>query len=273
MAAARAALAQNNLDNALAHLDAAEKTVSNPLTVDLTRCEIWLKAGHLEEAKTLLTTLLKSYPNNPRAVHMMMQINERQHDYQGLKNILPKAQKLAIVDKTQSQDIRRQATHEGLRHAHDEDQLLNLWSELSRKQQKFYLYDFCESGLRLGAHQAVTDEIERAQKYNFDNRLISYWSQLPYNYNHRLKMAKKWHVQHPKNRAVLMCLGQLQMAKELWGEAQQTLQKALHIESEPQVHLLLAETYQQLDQTDKALNHYSQAHQDSKQLVLNPPSE
>jgi len=269
MAAARAALAQNQLDTALAHLDAAEKTVNNPLTVDLTRCEIWMKAGHLQQARDLLTTILNTYPNNPRAVHMMMQISQRQHDYQSLKNILPKAQKLAIVDKIQSQNLRQQATHEGLQQAQDETELMTRWSELSRKQQKHYLYDFCESGLRLGAYQAVTEEIERAQKYHFDDQLVSYWAQLPFNFNYRLKVAQKWHIQHPKNRAVLMCLGQLQMAKELWEDAHQTLQQALTIKSEPQVHLLLAENYRQLQQTEQAMNHYAKAHESNNALSHN----
>lgn len=273
MAAARAALAQNQLDTALSHLDAAEKTVNNPLTVDLTRCEIWMKAGHLQQARDLLTTILKSYPNNPRAVHMMMQISQRQHDYQSLKNILPKAQKLAIVDKLQSQNLRQQATHEGLQQAQDEAELNTLWLELSRKQQKYYLYDFCESGLRLGAYQAVTDEIERAQKYHFDDRLVNYWAQLPFNFNYRLKVAQKWHIQHPKNRTVMMCLGQLQMAKEQWQDARQTLHKALVIESESQVHLLLAETYRQLQETEHAMTHYAKAHEIKKALTVNDSSQ
>ncbi len=268
MAAARAALAQNQLDTALSYLDAAEKTVNNPLTVDLTRCEIWMKAGHLQQARGLLTTILKSYPNNPRAVYMMMQISQRQNDHQSLKNILPKAQKLAIVDKLQSQHLRQQATHEGLQQAQDETELTVLWSELSRKQQKYYLNDFCESGLRLGAHQVVTDEIEGAQKYHFDDQLVNYWSQLPFNFNHRLKVAQKWNIQHPKNRTVLICLGQLQMAKEQWNDARQTLHKALTLQTDPQVHLLLAETYRQLQETEQAMSHYAKAHETKNALTL-----
>ncbi|MCW8870483.1 MAG: tetratricopeptide repeat protein [Proteobacteria bacterium] len=267
MAAARAALAQQKLEDALAHLDAAEKTVSNPLTIDLTRCEIWLKSGHLQQAKELLETVLNSYPNNPRAVRMMLQVSEQLKDYQSIKKLLPKAHKLALVDKTQTETMRDQATREGLMNAIDEQQLLSLWSDLSRKQQKFYLHEFCESGLRIGAYQVITDEIERAQKYHFDEQLIDYWSQLPHNLNHRLKVAEKWHVQHPKNRSVLLCLGQLYMAKNQWAEAKEALQKALILESDSQVNRLLAETYQQLNEPELALEHYSQANNKTTSLV------
>ena len=267
MAAARAALARQDLDTALAHLDAAEKTVNNPLTIDLTRCEIWLKAGHIQQAGELLETILNSYPNNPRAVRMMLQVSEQQKDYQRIKALLPKAQKLSLVDKTQTDTLRNQATREGLVNAMDEQQLLALWHELSRKQQKFYLHDFCETGLRLGAYQAVTDEIERAQKYHFDEQLIAYWSQLPHNLNHRLKVAEKWHVQHPKNRATLLCLGQLYMAKKQWQDAREALQKALILQSDDQVNRLLAETYEQLEEPELALQHYSQANKNNAMLV------
>lgn len=267
MAAARAALAQQNLDGAMTHLDAAEKTVNNPLTIDLTRCEIWLKAGHLHQARELLETILSSYPNNPRAVRMMLQVSEQQKDYQRIKNLLPKAHKLALVDKVQTETMRDQATRDGLIHAVDEQQLLALWGELSRKQQKFYLYEYCEAGLRLGAYQAVTDEIERAQKYHFDEQLVAYWSQLPHNLNHRLKVVEKWHIQHPKNRAVLMCLGQLHMAKKQWSDAKDALQKALILQSDSQVNRLLAETYQQLNEPELALEHYTQANNNKAHLV------
>ncbi|KAA3638746.1 MAG: hypothetical protein DWP95_11935 [Proteobacteria bacterium] len=270
MAAARAALAQQDLEGALAHLDAAEKTVNNPLTIDLTRCEIWIKAGHLQQARDLLETILSSYPNNPRAVRMMLQISEQQKDYQRIKNLLPKAHKLALVDKVQTETMRDQATRDGLIHAIDEQQLRSLWSELSRKQQKIYLYEFCQSGLRLGAYQAVTDEIERAQKYQFDNQLVAFWSQLPHNLNHRLKVAEKWHVQHPKNRPVLLCLGQLYMAKKYWAEAKEALQKALILQSDSQVNRLLAETFQQLDEPEMALQHYAEANKNNTALL---PSE
>lgn len=267
MAAARAALAQQNLESAMAHLDAAEKTVTNPLTIDLTRCEIWLKTGHIQQARDLLETILSSYPNNPRAVRMMLQVSEQQKDFQRIKNLLPKAHKLALIDKRQNETMRDQATRDGLTHAIDEQQLLALWSELSRKQQKYYLYEFCESGLRIGAYQAVTDEIERAQKYHFDEQLVHYWSQLPHNLNHRLKVAEKWHIQHPKNRAVLMCLGQLYMAKKQWTEAKEALQKALTLQSDAQVNQLLAETYQALDEPEMALQHFSQAAKNNTPLV------
>ncbi|HPI97087.1 MAG TPA: heme biosynthesis HemY N-terminal domain-containing protein, partial [Gammaproteobacteria bacterium] len=40
MAAARAAVAQHKLEQAFDYLDAAESSTDNPLTVDLTRCEL-----------------------------------------------------------------------------------------------------------------------------------------------------------------------------------------------------------------------------------------
>ncbi|MCF6299695.1 MAG: hypothetical protein L3J52_01015, partial [Proteobacteria bacterium] len=50
MAAARAAVAQNKLEKAEEYLDQAEASTDNPLTVDLTRCEIWIKTNRAEKA-------------------------------------------------------------------------------------------------------------------------------------------------------------------------------------------------------------------------------
>jgi len=259
MAAARAAVAQNNLERAEAHLDQAEKVIDNPLTVDLTRCEIWIKSAQAERALPLLQEILKTYPNNPRAVHLLTQATQQTQDWKLLQNTIPKAEKLELISHSQSNQLKQQVTLARFAEAADQNELQDIWQNLNKKQQSKYSHTYCENGLRLGAYQDITSHIEKAQKYHFDEQLVGYWSVLPYNLNHRLKVAEKWLVQHPKKASVLLCNAKLQMAKKQWDKAESLMLEVLKVAPSAEINQLLGLIYQEQNQPEKALNHFRES--------------
>ncbi len=259
MAAARAAVAQNNLARAEAHLDQAEKVIDNPLTVDLTRCEIWIKSGQADRALPLLEGILKTYPNNPRAVHLLTQATQQTQNWKLLESTLPKAEKLQLINHQQSNQLKQQVTLARFAEAVDAEELQDIWQNLNKKQQSKYNHTYCENGLRLGAYQEITSYIEKAQKYHFDEQLVVFWSALPYNLNHRLKVAEKWLVQHPKKASVLLCNAKLHVAKKQWDKAESLLLEVLKVAPSAEVNQLLGLIYQEQDQPEKALNHFRES--------------
>ncbi len=256
MAAARAAVAQNSLARAEVHLDEAEKVIDNPLTVDLTRCEIWIKSGQAEKALPLLAGILKTYPNNPRAVHLQTQASQQTQDWKLLQATIPKAEKLALINHQQSNELKTKVTLERFAEAKSETELMEIWESLSKKQQHRYRHTYCETGLRLGAYQAVTSLIEKSLKNQFDEQMVTYWSALPYNLNHRLKVAEKWLVQHPNQAAVLLCNAKLHVEKKHWDKAESLLLEVIKTTPSQEVHQLLGLIYQEQNQAEKALNHF-----------------
>jgi len=267
MAAARAAVALNDLGRAEAHLDAAEAVIDNPLTVDLTRCEIWIKSGQAERALPLLSGILKTYPNNPRAVHLQTQASQQTQDWKLLQQTIPKAEKLALINHQQSNQLKQQVTLELFAEAENTTDLQDLWQGLNKKQQAKYSHTYCENGLRLGAYQEVTAYIEKAQKNHFDDQFVVYWSALPYNLNHRLKVAEKWLIQHPKNAAVLLCNAKLYLAKKDSEKAEDLLLEVLKIEPSQEVNQLLGLIYQEQNQPEKALSHFHESVMPNKQAI------
>jgi len=256
MAAARAALAQHDLERAEAHLDQAEAVIDNPLTVDLSRCEIWLKSGQADKTLALLKVILKTYPKNPRAIHLLTQASQQAADWKLLENTIPKAEKLQLINHQQSNNLKEQVTLARFEEASSQEELQQIWQTLSKKQQNKYSHTYCENGLRLGAYQDITAYIEKSQKYHFDDQLVVFWSELPYNLNHRLKVAEKWLVQHPKNPSVLLCNAKLHVAKKQWGEAESLLLAVLKLAPSAEVHQLLGLIYQEQNQPEKALTHF-----------------
>ncbi|VAW44746.1 hypothetical protein MNBD_GAMMA02-1782 [hydrothermal vent metagenome] len=267
MAAARAAVALNDLTRAEAHLDAAEAVIDNPLTVDLTRCEIWIKSGQADRALPLLSNILKTYPNNPRAVHLQTQASQQTQDWKLLQQTIPKAEKLALINHQQSNQLKQQVTLELFAAAENTEEIQDIWQDLNKKQQAKYSHTYCENGLRLGAYQAITSYIEKTQKQQFDDQLVVYWSALPYNLNHRLKVAEKWLVQHPKKAAVLLCNAKLHVAKKQWDQAESLLLAVLKIEPSQEVNQLLGLIYQEQNQPEKALDHFRESVLPNKQTI------
>ncbi|MFC3194599.1 heme biosynthesis protein HemY [Marinicella sediminis] len=268
MAAARAAVAQQQLQRAEAHLDAAEQVIDNPLTVDLTRCEIWIKSGQAERAMPLLQGILNTYPNNPRAVHLLTQASQQTQDWKLLGETLPKAEKLQLISHQQTNELKKQVTLERFAQVQSPEELQEIWQALNKKQQQRYNHTYCEQALRVGAFQELTGHIEKAQKYQFDDQLVGFWSALPHNLNHRLKVAEKWLVQHPKRPSVLLCNAKLQMAKQNREKAESLLLELLKVAPSQEVHQLLALIYQDQDKSEQALSHFREAANPNQQAMV-----
>lgn len=268
MAAARAAVAQQQLQRAEAHLDAAEQVIDNPLTVDLTRCEIWIKSGQPERAMPLLQGILNTYPNNPRAVHLLTQATQQTQDWKLLGETLPKAEKLQLISHQQTNELKKQVTLERFAQVQSPEELQEIWQALNKKQQQRYNHTYCEQALRVGAFQELTGHIEKAQKYQFDDQLVGFWSALPHNLNHRLKVAEKWLVQHPKRPSVLLCNAKLQMAKQNREKAESLLLELLKVAPSQEVHQLLALIYQDQDKSEQALSHFREAANPNQQAMV-----
>lgn len=268
MAAARAAIMQNKQQQAEEYLDRAEQIVKNPLTVDLTRCELWLKVHQEQKAIPLLKQILKSYPNNPKAIQLLAQAQQNLGHWSELKQLLPKAEKLQIISPTQSRKLKQQATEFSFKQAENEQQLQQVWHSLNKKQQRRYLQQYCQNGIRVGAYQEVTEQIEKAQKSNFQEPLAQLWSELPHNLNHRLNVAEKWLKQHPESVATLLCNAKLYIAKDQLAQAEPLLLQALKLQPSQELNRLLGKLYQQQQQPEKALLHYGLSTEKTAQIPL-----
>ncbi|MCF6319270.1 MAG: tetratricopeptide repeat protein [Proteobacteria bacterium] len=275
MAAARAAVAQNKLDDAFNYLDDAENSTENPLTVDLTRCELWAKIGNYDKAINLLNRILKSYPNNPRALYLMTQASQNSGQWQRLREILPKVEKLAILPQEKVTLLIQQSIQQQLEFAESETQLLDTWNSLNKQQKSEYNYilAYSQTGLKLGLYEPVAKLTETALNKDFSEPLLTIWGQL--NINDKQKndkqktnTAEKWLRKHPENAQLLSILGQMCLKNKLWGKAQSYLQKSLEINPNAETFKLMAQYVDAVGEPDNALAAYRQAEGTSSQLVL-----
>lgn len=272
MAAARAAVAQHKLEQAFDYLDAAESSTDNPLTVDLTRCELWVKIGEFQKAVQLLNRILKSYPNNPRALHILSQAASGSQQWQLLREIMPKVAKLEVLPVEETNRITRNAILQQLQNAEHENDLQLTWDSLSKEQKSDlqFIQLYAKSGLRLGLHQQIAKLIENSLHKDWSDELLQVWSELDLDTHSKIKTAEKWLKKSPDNALLLRILGELCLKNQLWGKAQEYLNKSLDIDADKQTFKLMARYFDLVGEPDNALEAYRHA-ETSKPLALPNP--
>ena len=270
MAAARAAISQNKLEKAFDYLDEAEAHTDNPLTIDLTRCELWIKIGKNQPAIDLLKRILRSYPNNPRALNLLLQASQNAEQWQELRHILPKVEKLTILPQEQVLVLTEHSIVQQLTQAQSVQDLQNIWDSLNSTQRSSYQYihAYADNGLKLGMNEPVAKLTESALAKNFSSELLVIWRQLDNDHQHKMKVAEKWLKKHPDDAELLQVLGELCLHNQLWGKAYQYLQKSLDIEPSAQTYKLMAHYFDAVNEPENALQAYRQAENKPPQMLL-----
>lgn len=275
MAAARAAVAQNKIETAFSYLDEAEISTDNPLTVDLTRCELWIKTGNNTSAIQLLQRILKSYPNNPRALHLMLQAGQNEGQWQLLRDIMPRLEKLEILPAIKVNKITDDSIRHQLEFADTEQQLQSVWNSLNRQQKMTlgFIKTYAQSGLRLGMTDQVARLTENALSGQMEPDILDVWFRLDQDIKHKIKLAEKWLKSNPQNAHLLMVLGELCLKERLWGKAQDYLHKSLSIEPAKNAYRILARYYDEVGEPDNALDAYRSSEGHNVALALPQISE
>jgi HemY protein len=274
MAAARAAVAQNKIEKAFTYLDDAEISTDNPLTVDLTRCELWVKIGDYEKAMKLLNRILHSYPNNPRALHLMTQASQNSGQWQRLREILPKVEKLEIMPHDKVLLLTQESIQNQLNYAESEVDLQTTWNSLNKQQKSEYdnILAYSQTGLKLGMYEQVAKLTEDSLNRNLSEPLLVIWEQLNIDTVQKIKTAEKWLKKSPDDAKLLKSLGQLCLQNKLWGKAQTYLNESLEISPDPKTYKLMAQYFDSVGEPDNALEAYRQSEGTSTQLILTDKS-
>jgi len=279
MAAARAAIAQNQPEKAEHYLNLAEQHIDNPLTVDLTRAELWLKTGQTDRAAALLQRILRSYPNNPRALSLLLQAAQRGNRWDTIRQHLPKAQRLGLLPPAQAQQLARDSLRHALTNPGDEYALLKTWNQASKneKADEQNLTAFARSAARLGLVNEALSALEKHLKKhwpattgNSPSSALDAWVEIASaRPDHLVSQAGKWLKKHPDNAALYKALGIAWMEKGDQQKALENFEKAAQLGNDRQVLLALANLHEAHGNTGAALEYHKRAN-GHQPLALNP---
>jgi HemY protein len=219
------------------------------------------------DAEGALAALTEMQSQGARRIHAQ-QIALRAH--QQLKNwsevlkLVKSLEKREAIHPAVALRLRQQAAENLLRdRRHDADALLDIWESLAAaERQSPRLADLAaELLVALNRQGEARKIVEEALLHNWDARLLrrypdtSAGDALPL-----IQKAEAWHKNRPEDADLLFALGRLCLKQQLWGKAQSFLERALRLsDSEAltiRAHRSLAQLFEELGDTSRALEHY-----------------
>jgi HemY protein len=114
--------------------------------------------------------------------------------------------------------------------------------------------------MRVGRHQMAARIVEDALAQRYDAELVALWPDLTgLPARGRLARAEAWLQRWGEEPALLVALGRLCAAEELWGKAEAFLLRAERKEPDPLTRALLGQMCERLERADEAARWYREA--------------
>ncbi|MCX7562054.1 heme biosynthesis protein HemY [Xanthomonadaceae bacterium XH05] len=117
-----------------------------------------------------------------------------------------------------------------MQQAPDAETLSQLWADVSRAQKTDarIVTAYARRAVALGEAEAGITVVEKALRKQWSPELAAVYGVLPRSARHSpLKMAEAWLAEHPDDPALLVTLGHLCRNEQIWGKAEDYLQRAL----------------------------------------------
>ncbi|MCF6254544.1 MAG: heme biosynthesis protein HemY, partial [Thiomicrorhabdus sp.] len=210
---------------------AREHYIDDYLTIGLVEARLLAKSEP-EQAQAILEALHEQEPDNGTVLVELAHILRTLKDWNTLSEIFPKLKKTRLIDKAEQAELEMQLLSGKLALINDRAELEHLWKQLSSERQLIpnVLAEYIEKSLGWGQEKGLTELIERALKKQWDDRLAYQYGRITESSAlERLKVAEGWLKKQANNPVLLLTLGRLACAAQLWGRGQNYLKESLKI--------------------------------------------
>ncbi len=240
---------------------AREHYIDEYLTIGLVEARL-LAESEPEQARTILEALHEQEPENATVLMELAHILRRLKDWNALGELFPKLKKTCAINKAEQAELETQLLSGKLALINNRAELEHLWSQLSseRRLMPSVLAEYVEKSLGWGQEKGLTELIERAIKKQWDDRLVYQYGRISeLSALERLKVAEKWLKAQKDNPVLLLTLGRLACAAQLWGRGQNYLKESLKIRPEVETFHALAKCYEAEGNENQAALVYKEA--------------
>lgn len=226
--AARAAQARGDVDQAT-HLLAQATEHGDPVTVALLAAREHQRRGNF----AAITQLFDPQPVAalpPRALDLYTGALVETGRALEAALMLPALRASRVVDDQAYAERENAVLAATLEQAPDASQLEARWNGLSRSQklEPRIAGAYAARAVALGDQAQAVEAVERSLKKGWSSELAAYYAHLPHGERHSpLKVAERWLTDHPDDAALLTTLGRLCRLEQLWGKAEDYLNRAL----------------------------------------------
>ncbi len=269
LAAARAAQMQGALQRRDEYLAKADRTrPGSPEAVLLTQADLLIAQGQDARAMAGLERLRELTPQNPYVLGLLLETLDRLKEWGKLRDLLPTAEALALLDSPRMRDIAVRAHAECLSTAAAQglDRVTDAWGVVPRRLRAdprlVHAYASALARHPQGHDDAVR-AVQVALKKEWNAPLVRLFGELearkPVT---QLAALEDWLKQHGDQPELLLLAGRLCIRNKLWGRARSYFESALaqitDNSQRAELYQELGKLNEQTEDSSGALNAYRQ---------------
>jgi HemY protein len=220
------------------------------LAIGITQARLQLESGQLEQGLATLKRLHRISPSHGFILELLEEVLIQLKDWEGLIQILPPA-RLEKLGPMAYLGLLEQCTT-------DADKKI-IWQKIPGEWRIHADILLAYLPVLLHENDMLTAEalVKTSLKKSWDTRLVEFYGliHIP-DLDRQIKTAEAWQKPYPEDPAVLLCLGRLYAAKQIWGHARELLEMSLSIKPCPQTYYALGQVYEGLGDKSRAAQEY-----------------
>jgi HemY protein len=261
--AARAANAQGEDKLCELYLLRAQRSGEDDLAVALTRAELQLRGGRLQEALATLLPLQQHAAKHPQVLKLLQEVYAALRDWPNVLQLLPQLRRQKVLTREQVAALELRATVDLFNELAAQGQIENLrlrWQQLPRALERNVevVASYTRGLAALGAAGEAEQILRQQLKREWDATLVGLYGVIAGTDPARqLAQAEQWLQQHSGNPALLLCLGRLALRNELWGKARDYFEASLKLADDPQTYAELGHLLARLGQHERSSQYYA----------------
>jgi HemY protein len=222
------------------------------------QASLLLDERRYDEALAVLRELSASGPKRIATQRMLMKAHQRLGHWDEVRRLAAALGKRGVLGEAAATQLRLTAQVEALRqHAGDAAGLAACWQHTEDRLDARVARTAAQLFIGVGDCRRAHEIVAAALDAEWNEELILLYGECAGgDILAQIERAEKWLKSRPRERALLLTLGRLCLAQELWGKAQSYLEASLSEQASRSAHVALAQLFDRIGKPEEANRHY-----------------
>ncbi len=231
------------------------------LAIRLTQAQLQFKHGELEESVRNLQRLHINAPKHPKVLRLLCTLYEAMLDWSALYSLLPECRKTQTLSKDELIRLEKKIYPALLPNyaAKGLKALITFWQQSPRtiQSEPAIVCDYVKLLMQQSANNEAEVLLRTKLKKNHHQSLVHlYGLVIGSSPKKQLAFAESLLPEHFKNPILLLTLGRLSLANQLWGKARDYFEKSLNLMPLPETYAALGSLMEYLELHEKSKEYY-----------------
>ena len=245
---------------------AAESTDGADLAVGLTQAEMQLADGQLEQCLATLIRVRGVSAEHPGALKLLVSVYRGLGDWEQLRQLLPNLKNAQILSDADLVGLQVEVYAQVISAVtlHEEDGAAGIeasW-QLVPKTLRFnpaLVKAYASALINVGNYDKAEAALHSALRKNWDEELIRLYGLVPSSDPQKqLIVCEAWLRERNNSAPLLLTLGRVSLANQLWGKARDYFEASLSFKASAEVYAELGRLTAHLGEADKSVRYFQQ---------------